>query len=293
MTGRGIPEHGDRRRYVHGPDENNEPNPCRCTPCRLANNAEASRTYRLKAYGQWQPYVAAAPARRHVETLVKLGIKPASVAHLAGVSVPTVTRLLKGDPKHGVAPPEQIRPATADALLAVEYDPAQLKPAARIDGAGTRRRLQALVAAGWSLAKLAGRVDIDRTNIVGIIRADGVRADTAVKVRAAYKRLWNQPPPGITARDRVAAEKARAWARGNGWPTAAGWDDELIDLPDADFKVEIARRVGLMDEADLRRCYTARYKYGELSPLVAAAAHEWTRRLEARRPAAAREEVAA
>src|SRR6266536_5240977 len=58
-------EHGTRAGYRGG---------CRCEPCRRADREYARRRYRLKAYGQWQPFTDAAPVREHVRRLMSLGI---------------------------------------------------------------------------------------------------------------------------------------------------------------------------------------------------------------------------
>ncbi|MFF5261325.1 hypothetical protein ACFY4C_20475 [Actinomadura viridis] len=232
MTRR-SPEHGTRARYVRGPNEHDQPGPCRCTPCRKANTADQNNTYRLKAYGQWKPYAAAAPVRAHVESLVAQGLKPKRIARLAGVAPPTLARVLHGDPNRNTPPPTRVKTSTAEAILAVRMVLEDLPDAARIDPTGTRRRIQALVTMGWSLTKLAERSGIHRTNFSLLIHATGVRADTARKVRALYDALWDKEPPMGSARDQVSVGKARAWASRQGWASPLAWDDGDLDDPAA------------------------------------------------------------
>lgn len=50
---------------------------------------------------------------------------------------------------------------------------------------------------------------------------------------AAYDRLWDQRPPAKTAADRQDADAAARHAAAMGWAPPLAWDDDLIDLPDA------------------------------------------------------------
>lgn len=225
-------EHGTRSRYVRGPDENNQPGPCRCPACSRANNEHHNRAYRLKAYGRWQPYVDAEPARKHVRGLVAAGVRPRRVSELAGVSQPTVKRLLDGKPSKGVPPSQKIRVRTAEALLAVRLE-GWLKPGSAVDGTATRRRLQALVAAGWALTAIARRSGISHKSLAVWIRADSVTVATEVTIAALYDALWDAPAPEVTGRERAAAAKARSRAAVNGWAPPMAWDDSAIGDPAA------------------------------------------------------------
>lgn len=273
-------EHGTRARYVSGPDENDKPGKgCRCDRCRKANAEAEKNRYRQRGYGR-HPFVDAAPVREHLQLLAARGIKPKRVAYLSGVSQPSIVKIFDGRTR-------RVRPETAKAILAVQPSVDLLADRARIDGAGTRRRLQALIAIGWSRTKLAERVGIHRTNLCLLLLGEGVRADTARKVAAAYSTLWDQPSPTATPEDRRSAAAARREAAEKGWLPPAAWDDEYLDLPDAELEAELERQVAAMDDAELSRCHRARYKLGELSPLVVAAAREYYNRANARRKKAA------
>ncbi len=224
-------DHGTRTRYARGPDENDQPGPCRCDDCRRANREVSNRIYRLQAYGQWRPFVDAGPVRAHIEMLGRVGIKPKRVAELAGIAPQLVARIVNGVPSRNVAPSKRVRAATAEAILAVQASPGLLKDRARIDGTGTRRRLQALAALGWSQSRLADRLGMAKTNVGIAMHADGVRADTARKVRRLYDDLWNQLPPQATSRDRAAADQVRDRALAAGWLPPLAWDDDELDDP--------------------------------------------------------------
>lgn len=197
-------------------------------------------------------------------------------AQLAGLSTSTVWKVLYGDPTRGQAPCKRVRPETAAALLAVRADLDTLADRAHVDAAGTRRRLQALIAIGWSQSKLAERLGMRRSNLTKTMRGTRVTAANARAVRDLYDRLWDADPAahGVTAQ---AIVRSRNTARANGWPPPAAWDDDLIDLPEPELHAELERRAAAMDDAEVRRCYRAA-RDGERSPLVRAGAREYYRR---------------
>jgi transcriptional regulator with XRE-family HTH domain len=218
-------EHGTRAGYRGG---------CRCEPCRRADREYARRRYRLKAYGQWQPFTDAAPVREHVRRLMSLGIGAARVGDLAKVPHSSVGRLLYGRPGHGEPPSRRVRTAAAQRLLAVRFSEASLAPGVAVDAAGTRRRLRALVAVGWSGRALAARLAMEPAHLSRILRdRPTVSGATARRVRELYDELWDQPPPQSTRGERISAAKSRAHAVRRGWPPPLAWDDDTIEQPEA------------------------------------------------------------
>ena len=209
--------------YSHGP--------CRCVPCREAASAAARHRYRMIAYGTWQPFTDATPAREHVRSLQAQGLGWQRIAELAGVAPPTVSSMLYG--RAGRPPTVKIRTATAAALLAFQPALDDLPGTAPVDATGTRRRLQALAAVGWSANRLADQLGVERAHVGRIIRGDNPRvsAATARAVRGLYDELWDQLPPEGTRWEKVSVSRTRNHARLQGWPPAAAWD--AIDDPDA------------------------------------------------------------
>ena len=221
---------GTRARYVLGPGPG-KGRGCRCDDCRAANRAAASHRDRQILYGRWRPYVDAGPAREHLRALSAAGIGWKRAAELAGLSTGTVSKLLYGGP--GDRPPSRrIRPETAGAILAVKPSAGQLAPGALTGITGTRRRLQALVATGWSQARLAGELGLTGANLGAVMRCDQVTAGTARTVSELYDRLWDRPPPEHDQRTRIAASRARNHAAARGWVPPLAWDDDVIDDPD-------------------------------------------------------------
>jgi transcriptional regulator with XRE-family HTH domain len=222
--------HGTRARYVLGPGPGKGPG-CRCPACTAANRQAAARAARLQAYGLWAPFVPAGTARAHVQALGQAGIGWRRVAALAGVSTGAVSKLLYGGPGDR-EPARHLRPATAAAILAVRPDARNLGGAALVDAVGTHRRLQALVAIGWSQAKLAARMGMTPANFAAMMRRCQVTADTARAAAAIYDQLWNQPPRQTSQREKIAAARAGNHAQARGWAPPLAWDDDQIDRPD-------------------------------------------------------------
>jgi hypothetical protein len=203
---------------------------CRCGPCTTANREDAARRDRLKLYGRWNGLVDAAPARAHLAELSAQGIGWKRAALLAGLSTGAVSKLLYGGPGCR-APSKRVRPETEAAILAVRPRREDLAPSALVDATGTRRRLQALAAAGWPLARLAARLGWERGNLGAVMRQRKVTAVTAARVRELYDELWDQPCPAADAREREGIRRAVAHARRVGWAPPMAWDDEAMDDP--------------------------------------------------------------
>ena len=147
------------------------------------------------------------------------------------MSASTMSRLLYGGP--GSRPPtRRIRPQTAATILAIRPSADLVAPGVSVDGAGTRHRVQALVAAGWSQAQLADELMTSPGHVGALLREERVTAGTATAVRGLYERLWNQPPPEGNHRARIAASRARNYAAARQWVLPMAWDDEELDKPD-------------------------------------------------------------
>lgn len=105
-------------------------------------------------------------------------------------------------------------------------------PSRRVPGIGTARRVQALVALGWSFHQIAARIGVVHDLPGRWARAGGsfVMRRTADRVDAVFRELCMTPPPENTIRLQREATYARTLARKRGWVTALAWDD--IDDPD-------------------------------------------------------------
>jgi transcriptional regulator with XRE-family HTH domain len=201
---------------------------------RLLRKREWTRNYvRQQAYGRWNPWVDAAPVREHVQALRAAGVGRDRIAEIAGISRSTIALLLYGRPSLGCAPSSKIRPETAAKLLAIQAAPDLFPAEARVDAVGTRRRLQALAAAGWPGSYLADRAGWKRTYVSDLQRRPGyVYARTARTTAAMYDELVQLDPLGCGVSP-TNSLRARRSAERLGWLPPQMWDKD-IDDPDAD-----------------------------------------------------------
>lgn len=255
--------HGTRTGYTQG---------CRQECCRRAAlQVQAHRT-RMLAYGRpTTDLVDAEPVREHVQALREAGVSLDTVADHSGVSTAVLQRLVYGNPANNRPPTQRMRPNNAEAILAVRADLHTLPEYALVDPSGTRRRALSLAWMGHSLSWQAAQCGY-RTHeaFTHALRSERVRAGLARRMRVLFEEYWDRPATGPTA----------LWvhrrAERQGAVPPAGWDEEFLDLPEEELEVELARRVALMESADLYRAYEAT-KEGERSPLIVAAARECLR----------------
>ena len=216
--------HGNRVRYVI--------DKCRCRPCRDSVRAYEQARGRARAYGK-VAYVPADPVRAHVRALQAQGMGWKRIARAAGINDSVMWKLIYGDPSRPQAPSKRVRPATEAAILSVTLN---LGATVGVPSVGTRRRLQALVAIGWSQRKLAARLGMTPANFGKVIHGNttpNVTVATQKAVVALYDQLWNQPPPHAEWRDHIAYSRALNHAVGYDWFVPLAWDEDDIDDPDA------------------------------------------------------------
>lgn len=122
---------------------------------------------------------------------------------------------------------------------------------------GTRRRVRALIAAGWTLTEQAKILGWSRDALANVIKEQRNRnyiaSETHDQVCRLYDKLSSTPaPPGRNA------TFARTWARKQGFaPPHAWWDDEL-DNPSA--KPAGLRRACVTEGCDREaRSFQAKY----------------------------------
>lgn len=98
------------------------------------------------------------------------------------------------------------------------------EPAGLVDGTGTRLRLQALAALGWSTTSIGAHLRVTQSRASEMRLHDGnVRRELALRVVALYDELWNVVPTGR------GSERARRYASGQGWLRPLDLDDDTID----------------------------------------------------------------
>ncbi|MEU0847676.1 hypothetical protein ABZ387_06875 [Streptomyces flaveolus] len=179
--------------------------------------------------------VDAEPIRRHLLALREAGISTNAVARTAGIDEWTLRTFLpsptgKRPRKH------RTTPETARKILAVTAEQAAV---GYRDGTGTRRRIQALVATGWPMRRLAEHLGINPSYVGDLVRrTEGkhlIFSATADKVAEAFERLRDEKPSrhGIEARQIRRTKKVAAERK---WPDPTYWADRMDVIDDPDFQ---------------------------------------------------------
>jgi hypothetical protein len=216
-------EHGYARYRLDG---------CRCYVCGWARSQYDQNRAKAITAGTWQPWVDAEPVRVHIQHLRSCGMGLRAIAAVAGIDRKRLQSIVSGRPERGTGPQEKVRSATAEAVLSVEATLENLAPSTPISPVGTRRRIQALVAAGWPQHYLAAHLGVRPQNFGTMLGCEHVLARRALQVRAMYDVLWRVDPAehGATA---AGISRAKKYASERRWAPAAAWDDETIDDPGA------------------------------------------------------------
>ncbi|MFE2994193.1 DNA-binding protein [Nocardia sp. NPDC059246] len=192
----------------------------------LCNRCYERNRYRQNAYGRWNAdRVDATPVRAHVEALNRAGMSLRQICAAAGMSRQSLAVLLRG--KTGRGPALWVQQSTADAFLSVPLPESVFEaaaPQALVPALGTRRRLQALVAAGWTMTVVAGELGMQLKNLAVLLGQDQVTARRHRQVAALFDRLQMQPGP---------SKRARAMGRKRRWPLPFQWDEGALDDPEA------------------------------------------------------------
>jgi hypothetical protein len=100
--------------------------------------------------------------------------------------------------------------------------------------AGTQRRIQALMARAWSPDAIEKASKVPAACIRRALADRGsIAPELAAAVSAAYNQLWDRQPPRATPLERSDADTHQEHAQRHGWAPPAAWDDDEIDLDDA------------------------------------------------------------
>lgn len=148
------------------------------------------------------------------------GMTVAQVSAASGVDHSSIRLLL------GIAPNRpasvSVRLSTERALLAIHFTPGETVGSARVDATGTRRRIEALLASGYTGIYLLTRLGVRPDGTLTIGKRAQVPANVARAVHSLYEELEFTPGPS-------------AWAvsyyRGLGYLPPAWWDSDTIDDP--------------------------------------------------------------
>jgi hypothetical protein len=160
--------HGDRLRYLAG---------CKCFKCRRANSAYEAQRKVARADGDWNGIIDAAPARRHILKLSRLGVGRHQVAAASDVASSIVCGIRSGARRRA-------RARTVRKILAVttgcRADNSYVK------AAPTWRLINALLKEGFTKARLARELGYKSPAIQ--FRFDRITVRNATAMEKLYRR---------------------------------------------------------------------------------------------------------
>lgn len=217
--------HGSRDMYlVHG---------CRCTPCRQDTREYTQSARTLRALGKFNNHrMDPGPVRDHIRMLKRHRMTAEQIANLSGVSRNCVDVICTGKSRATGKRLKYVFEPTYKAIMAVQPTDYMVRPGnSKVPAIGTRRRLQALMACGYSVQNIANHFGVRKRTVQTYMERELVNVATARKVRDLYDQLWNVPPPEDTPVQAQVASRLRNLAAKHGWQPPMAWDDDRIDDP--------------------------------------------------------------
>lgn len=202
---------------------------CRLPQCKERYNAWNRERRSRKTEGR---LVDATPVRRHIQWLQSEGVTLYKLAYTTGVPRQELRDFLYPCPGKNRGRRLRTSPETAARILAVTPDNCR---SGKTSAVGTRRRIQALAAAGWTLKYVTADAGISVYDVSRLLRRDTVLVSTAKAVAVTFERLKRQRPErnGI---DEVMAKRTRNRAAEEKWPTINYWADRMDVIDDPDFE---------------------------------------------------------
>lgn len=119
-----------------------------------------------------------------------------------------------------------------EAIRQAQYHKERLlhgEPWRTVDALGAHRRIQALVANGWSLPKLEQQGGLGRWVLADVLRKQRIYRNTFEAICQLYEELWDKRPPADTMQQRQSIARALNTAKRKGWVPPLAWDDDNID----------------------------------------------------------------
>lgn len=209
----------------------------------LCENCYWRHRHRQVAYGRWQTlFVDAGPTRQHLHAFRDLSIGTGQVAKLTGIQKAVLQGIAYG--RGGKPPTAKVHRKTEARILAmplptVRDSYAMAAPHARVDITGTRRRLRALMAIGYTQIYLGRRISDSKygAHSLWTDKCAYTNANVAARAVTLFDEIHLIPGPSA---------RARRWAVKKGWAPPLAWDEDAIDDPAStpiDCTLRIVRKV--------------------------------------------------
>lgn len=188
---------------------------CRRPNCRrLAKNGGRNRGLCETHYNASpeRGYTDGAPTRQRITNLRSTGYTMPQISEMSGISTWGLWLILDG---------KQLRVQRTTAAKIAAIQPNRFQGDGWIGTLGLQRRIQALMAIGWTQTEMETRSELGRGTLSHILRdRQMVRMSLARKVSAIYETLSATPGPH---------NRTKILARKKGWAPPLAWDD--IDDP--------------------------------------------------------------
>jgi len=204
--------HGTTAGFQRHRKEGSDP----CEPCAAAMTRYQKRWRHQRAQGITR-LVDSTAAREHADRLHAVGMSYSSIAKAAGLSRSTLHHVTRGSSN-------QAKRAVVEAILSVTgpvYSPSDDQDETFVPRIGACRRIQALLAIGWTHAEMYRRSGVT-TAVLLNQRGDTITVRNHVRVARLYDELSSTPGP---------SHLSRGWARKRGYLAPIWWDDDTIDDP--------------------------------------------------------------
>ena len=206
---------------------------CRCDVCKQYNTVRARELRKAKVYGRFESkFVDCQPAREHVQSLLNQGWGFRTIAELSGVGLGQLQKLVNGrspgEMKQKYPRPQhltRILKSNAEKLLALHYDVNKTLDGANVPSVSTIRRMQALVAVGYSLNWQAQQIGWQVQNYLTIMKRPQVAATTHRLVKDLFEQYAYTRRTGDTKELKYSINRSLNYAKKHGWVTAMAWDD--------------------------------------------------------------------
>ena len=219
---------------------------CRLPECKERYNARNRERLPAKRDGTYGHLVDARPVREHLLKLQAADVTPCIVAYVTGLPKQTIADFLVPNQARGRGRRQRTSPEIAAKILAVTPDCL----GGKVPAAGSRRRVGALMAAGWPANHIAARAGLHRRTAGHVMHRDTIYASTAQAIADTYTGLHSLKPTrhGVAAGQ---ATRARGWAARQGFPTIRYWAErmDVIDDPDFEPLYGVTRRLIIAQDA--------------------------------------------
>jgi hypothetical protein len=179
-------------------------------------------------------------AQQHLAFLTESGMSLQEITRACGLAWPTLRNIRSGG---------LILRSTEKRLLSVQpVLDARTAPESKVPALGTRRRLQALVAIGYTARYLSQRLGVQGVTVWRYCtRSERVELYMAKRVIELYDELHMTPGPSVKARNR---------ARKCGWAPPLAFDDidDPTEKPNVGDRIHlsVAERIAELQEIGIR-----------------------------------------